>query len=211
MEKNKGRVILNKLLEVNPNPKSELNFDGPYQTLVAVILSAQCLDKRVNMVTPALFERFKTVYDMAKAEINEVEEYIKSINFYHNKAKFIVNSAKQIVDEFNGEVPQTMDELLTLPGVSRKTAQVVLMEAFNISALPIDTHIYRVTNKVFGKTFKTTLETENYLRSIYDEKDFAKLHRILVLHGRYVCTAKKPNCETCVLKEQCAELAKKGD
>ncbi len=211
MEQNKGKLVLDKLLELNPNPKSELNFNGPYQTLVAVILSAQCLDKRVNMVTPALFERYKTVYDMAKAEIGELEEYIKSINFYHNKAKFIIGSAKEIVDKFNGEVPNTIDELLTLPGVSRKTAQVVLMEAFNISALPIDTHIFRVTNKVFGKTFKTPLETENYLRSIYKEDDFAKLHRILVLHGRYVCTAKKPSCETCVLKELCCEKAKKGD
>lgn len=211
MEKDKGRAVLDKLLELNPNPKSELNFENPYQTLVAVILSAQCLDKRVNMVTPALFERFKTVYDMANADIGEVEEYIKSINFYHNKAKFIVESAKLIVSGFNGNVPDTMDELLTLPGVSRKTAQVVLMEAFNKAALPIDTHIFRVTNKVFGKTFKTPLETENYLRSIYNESDFAALHRILVLHGRYVCTAKKPNCENCVLRDLCCELSKKGD
>ncbi len=208
MEKQKALLVLNELLVNNPNPESELKFTNPYETLVAVILSAQCLDKRVNMVTPKLFDRYKTVYDMANADIKEVEEYIKSINFYHNKAKFIVNACKKIVEDFGGVVPSKMDDLLKLDGVSRKTAQVVLMEAFNINAIPVDTHIFRVVNKVFNKSFKTPLETEMFLRSVYPEDTFAKLHRILVLHGRYVCKAKKPDCANCRIKMLCENCEK---
>lgn len=208
MEKQKALLVLNELLVENPNPESELHFTNPYETLVAVILSAQCLDKRVNMVTPKLFDRYKDVYAMANADIKEVEEYIKSINFYHNKAKFIVNSAKKIVEDFGGVVPSNMDDLLKLDGVSRKTAQVVLMEAFNINAIPVDTHIFRVVNKVFNKNFKTPLETEKFLREVYPEDVFAKLHRILVLHGRYVCKAKKPECANCRIKMLCENYEK---
>lgn len=203
MERSKATLVLEELLVENPNPKSELNFTNPYETLVAVILSAQCLDKRVNMVTPVLFEKYKFVEDMANAKIEDVEEIIKSINFYHNKAKFLIEACKKIVNNFGGVVPSTMEDLMTLDGVSRKTAQVVLMEAFNKNALPVDTHIFRVTNKVFGKTFKTPLETENYLRELYSEDCFSNLHRILVLHGRYVCKAKNPNCQNCRIKMLC--------
>ncbi len=203
MDREKAQMVLTELLSENPNPESELHFTNPYETLVAVILSAQCLDKRVNMVTPKLFERFKFVEDMANASVEEVEEYIKSINFYHNKARFLVNSAKKIVNDFGGVVPSNFNDLMSLDGVSRKTAQVVLMEAFNINALPVDTHIHRVTNKIFGKNFKTPLETENFLRSVYDENCFSKLHRILVLHGRYNCKAKNPDCKNCRIKMYC--------
>ena len=208
MEKQKALLVLNELLVENPNPESELHFTNPYETLVAVILSAQWLEKRVNMVTPKLFDRYKDVYAMSNADIKEVEEYIKSINFYHNKAKFIVNSAKKIVEDFGGVVPSNMDDLLKLDGVSRKTAQVVLMEAFNINAIPVDTHIFRVVNKVFNKNFKTPLETEKFLREVYPEDVFAKLHRILVLHGRYVCKAKKPECTNCRIKMLCENYEK---
>jgi len=203
MERSKANLVLDELLVENPNPQSELNFTSPYETLVAVILSAQCLDKRVNMVTPQLFEKYKFVEDLANAKIKDVEEIIKSINFYHNKAKFIINSAKKIVSDFGGVVPSNMNDLLLLDGVSRKTAQVVLMEAFHINALPVDTHIHRVTNRVFGKNFKNPTETENFLRSVYHENQFANLHRIFVLHGRYVCKAKNPDCKNCRLKMLC--------
>jgi len=193
-----------------PEAKSELDFRSPYEMLVAVILSAQCTDKRVNMTTPALFEAFPTVEVMAATSPDEVYTYIKSISYPNNKAKAIVGMAKKVVSDFGGEVPSTMEELLTLPGVGRKTASVALICAFDKPAMPVDTHVFRVSNRL-GLTIhsKSPEETEKILMQHIPEELLSIAHHWLILHGRYVCQARKPLCEQCGLKPWCLEKSGK--
>ena len=191
--------------EVNGgSAKTELKYKTPYQLLVSVILSAQCTDKRVNMTTSALFEAFPTPEAMAASSPETVFEYIRSISYPNNKAKSLIGMARKVVSDFNGEVPSTMDKLLTLPGVGRKTANVMLAVAFDKPAMPVDTHVFRVANRIGLTTrSKTPLETEKELVRHIPPLQLSKAHHWLILHGRYICTARKPKCGGCGLKEWC--------
>ncbi len=193
-----------------PEAKSELDFRSPYEMLVAVILSAQCTDKRVNMTTPALFEAFPTVEVMAVSSADVVYTYIKSISYPNNKAKSIVGMAQKVVADFGGEIPSTMEELLTLPGVGRKTASVVLICAFDKPAMPVDTHVFRVSNRL-GLTInaKSPEETEKILMKHIPEELLSIAHHWLILHGRYTCQARKPLCEQCGLNLWCKDFESK--
>jgi endonuclease III len=189
-----------------PEAKTELDFKSPYELLVAVILSAQCTDKRVNSVTPALFNAFPTPEVLAAASSDQVFAYIKSISYPNNKAKSLVGMAQKVVSDFGGLVPSTMEELLTLPGVGRKTASVVLICAFDKPAMPVDTHVFRVANRLGLTTnSKSPEETEKTLMQHFPEEMLSIAHHWLILHGRYVCQARKPLCELCGLRSWCKE------
>ena len=187
-----------------PSPKTELNYSTPFELLVAVILSAQCTDKRINMVTPALFKAYPTAYELAKASQNDVFEYIKSVTFPNNKSKSLIGMANMLVDCYDGEVPASIDELVKIPGVGRKTANVVLSVVFNKAAMAVDTHVFRVSNRIgLTNNSKTPIETEKTLVKYFPKELIATAHHWLILHGRYVCTARKPNCLECGIKEFC--------
>ena len=187
-----------------PIAESELHYANPYQLLVAVILSAQCTDKRVNMTTPALFERFPTAQDMAASSVDEIYSYIKSISYPNNKAKNLLGMAQALVSVFNGIVPNNLDDLQKLPGVGRKTANVMMAVAFDQPAMPVDTHVFRVSNRI-GLTMnsKNVLETEKTLVAHLPQSVISKAHHWLILHGRYVCLARKPKCEGCGITTIC--------
>ena len=192
-----------------PSAESELRYDNPYQLLVAVILSAQCTDKRVNMTTPALFDRFPTPQHMAEADPEEIYPYIKSISYPNNKAKNLSGMARMLVSEFGGQVPSDIDQLQRLPGVGRKTANVVAIVAFHQSAMPVDTHVFRVSDRLGLTTgAKTPLQTEMQLTARIPAEDLPAAHHWLILHSRYVCTARKPHCEACGLKPWCRYFAR---
>lgn len=185
--------------------ETELHYENPYQLLVAVILSAQCTDKRVNMTTPALFERFPTADLLAKATIDEVFDLIKSISYPNNKAKHLVGMAQTLVDEFAGVVPSSVEDLQKLPGVGRKTANVIASVVFNKPAMAVDTHVFRVSARLgFTPNSKTPLETEKELVKHIPKRLIPKAHHWLILHGRYVCLARKPKCLECGLQPWCA-------
>ena len=187
-----------------PIAESELHYNDPYQLLVAVILSAQCTDKRVNMTTPALFQRFPTAQDMAASTVEEIYSYIKSISYPNNKAKNLLGMAQTLVSEFNGIVPNNLDDLQKLPGVGRKTANVMMAVAFDQPAMPVDTHVFRVSNRIgLTKNSKNVLETEKILVAHLPQAVISKAHHWLILHGRYVCLARKPKCEGCGITTIC--------
>ena len=192
-----------------PSAESELRYDNPYQLLVAVILSAQCTDKRVNMTTPALFDRFPTPQHMAEADPEQIYPYIKSISYPNNKAKNLSGMARMLVSEFGGQVPSDIDRLQRLPGVGRKTANVVAIVAFHQSAMPVDTHVFHVSDRLGLTTgAKTPLQTEMQLTARIPAEDLPAAHHWQILHGRYVCTARKPHCEACGLKPWCRYFAR---
>jgi len=205
MTKETARKIYDILLKENPVPKSELEFTNPLQCLIAVMLSAQCTDARVNIATKGLFKKFKTAQDFASASEDEIAQEIKTVNFYPTKAKRIKEMCTILLDRFSGQVPNTVEELTSLPGVGRKTAQVVLVEKFSTPAVPVDTHIFRVCNRLGVCSAKKPQETERAIRELFSKDSFINLHKLLVLHGRYVCKARKPECEKCVLKDICAK------
>ena len=187
-----------------PIAKSELNYENPYQLIVAVILSAQCTDKRVNMTTPALFERYPDAEVLSKATVEEIYELIKSISYPNNKSKNLLGMAKVLMSDFNGIVPEDVDKLQTLPGVGRKTANVVASVAFNKPAMAVDTHVFRVSARIgLTKNAKNPLETEKQLVKYIPESIIPKAHHWLILHGRYVCKARKPDCEKCGINTIC--------
>lgn len=193
-----------------PMAESELHYKDPYQLLVAVILSAQCTDKRVNMTTPALFERFPTPQAMADASLDEIYSFIKSISYPNNKAKNLLGMAQTLVRDFNGIVPDTLEEMQKLPGVGRKTANVMMAVAFHQPAMPVDTHVFRVSNRIgLTKNSKTVLETEKTLVAHLPQEVLSKAHHWLILHGRYVCLARKPKCEQCGITMICDFYDKK--
>lgn len=196
-----------------PVAESELHFETVFQLVVAVVLSAQCTDRRVNMVTPALFAAYPTPEAMAKAGEESIFEYIKSVSYPHNKSHHLSGLARMIVDEFDGQVPHDMDSLQRLPGVGRKTANVVSAVAFDQPAMPVDTHVFRVANRIGLTTnSKTPLQTERELVKHIPTHLVAKAHHWLLLHGRYTCQARKPKCDTCGLAHICRyhAAAKKG-
>ena len=187
-----------------PVAESELNYLNPYQLLVAVILSAQCTDKRVNMTTPALFEAFPEPETLAASNPETVYNYIKSISYPNNKAKHLVEMARVLTNDFKGTVPNTVEDLMKLPGVGRKTANVVVSVAYDVPAMPVDTHVFRVSNRIgLTDNSKTPLETEKELVKYIPRKILGKAHHWLILHGRYVCTARKPHCDKCGITEFC--------
>lgn len=189
--------------------ETELHYTNNYQLLVAVILSAQCTDKRVNMITPALFEAFPVPEVMAAATPEVVYEYIRSCSYPNNKAKNLVGMARKLVTDFAGEVPTDIDSLLTIPGVGRKTANVMLAVAFDTPAMPVDTHVFRVANRIgLTNNSKTPLKTERELVRYIPQELLSKAHHWLILHGRYICVARKPKCEICGLRDWCRYYAK---
>ena len=199
------REVLAYLAPIHGNVETELHFQTPFQLLVATVLSAQCTDKRVNMVTPALFESFPTPVEMSQATPEAIFEYIRSVSYPNAKAKHLVELAKMLVEKYQGEVPQTLEQLTQLPGVGRKTANVVLAVAFGQAALAVDTHIYRVAHRLglVPASANTPYKVEMALRKFIPEEDVAHSHFWLLLHGRYTCTALRPKCEQCGLSHLC--------
>ncbi len=193
-----------------PVAETELHYDNPFHLLIAVILSAQCTDKRVNMITPPLFKNFPTPEVMANSPVEEVFEYIKSVSYPNNKAKNLVGMAKKLISDFGGEVPTTIEELITIPGVGRKTANVMLAVAFDKPAMPVDTHVFRVSNRIgLTNNSKTPKETEEILTKHIPAEILSKAHHWLILHGRYVCLARTPKCEQCGISKYCKYYEKK--
>jgi endonuclease-3 len=187
-----------------PPAESELNYENPYQLLVAVILSAQCTDKRVNMVTPKFFEVFPDAYTLAEAKPETIFEYIRSISYPNNKAKHLAGMAKMLVHEFDGVVPSEVDKLVRLPGVGRKTANVVASVIYDRPAMAVDTHVFRVSNRIGLTTnAKNPLQSEKQLIKFIPEQLIPKAHHWLILHGRYVCLARSPRCGVCPVKLYC--------
>lgn len=199
------KKIKQELDKLFPNPKCELDYKTPFQLLVAVILSAQCTDKRVNIVTKDLFKKYGQPKALAKADLGEIEDLIHSCGFYHNKAVNIIEMSKALVKDFGGEVPTDRETLTKLPGVGRKTANVVIGEAFGGYAIPVDTHVLRVSNRLGLAQSQDPLKVELALEEQFDKKDWYKLHLQLVHFGRYLCKAQKPECWRCPFVDICKE------
>ena len=188
-----------------PVAETELSFDNPYQLLVAVILSAQCTDKRVNLTTPAIFEKYPAVQDMEKASFDELFPFIKSISYPNNKTKHLIGMAQKVVKDFNGAIPMTVDELVQLPGVGRKTANVITSVVDQQPNMAVDTHVFRVSKRIglVPQTASTPLAVEKVLIKNIPEHLIHKAHHWLILHGRYVCLARTPQCQKCELTHLC--------
>ena len=203
-EKQRFQKVLAWFAENMPVAESELHYSNPFELLCAVMLSAQCTDKRVNMVTPALFAAYPTAEAMAKATAGEVLRYVKSVSYPNAKAQHLVGMAQRLVEAYNGEVPSNIDDLQTLPGVGRKTANVVCAVIWNQPTMAVDTHIFRISERIGLTTnSKSPLETEKQLVKYIPAELIPKAHHWLLLHGRYVCKARKPLCETCGIKPYC--------
>ena len=197
--------VLSFFRELHPEVTTELEFGSVFQLLVAVVLSAQCTDKRVNQVTPELFAHYPIAQAMAEADESEIYEYVKSVSYPNAKARHLVELSRMLVDEYGGEVPNDFDALLRLPGVGRKTANVMQAVAFGQSAMPVDTHVYRVSHRLglVPSTADTPLKVEKMLVKHIPAEDLARAHHWLLLHGRYVCTSRKPHCDKCELSNIC--------
>ncbi len=187
-----------------PEPTTELQYRTPYELLVAVILSAQCTDRRVNMVTPALFKAFPDVKALSDATFEQLHPFLTSVNYHNTKTRALIGMARKVVDEFGGEVPDNIDDLTSLPGVGRKTANVLLSVAFNQRAMAVDTHVFRVSERLGLTTrSKNPLQTEKRLVANIPGELLPRAHHWLILHGRYVCKARRPDCENCGLRPWC--------
>lgn len=197
--------VLSYFRELHPEVTTELEFGSVFQLLVAVVLSAQCTDKRVNQVTPELFAHYPDAQAMAEADESEIYEYVKSVSYPNAKARHLVELSRMLVDEYDGEAPNDFDALLRLPGVGRKTANVMQAVAFGQSAMPVDTHVYRVSHRLglVPSTADTPLKVEKMLVKHIPAEDLARAHHWLLLHGRYVCTSRKPHCDKCELSNIC--------
>ncbi|MCA0427100.1 MAG: endonuclease III [Bacteroidetes bacterium] len=203
-KKERFEKIINWFLENKPVAETELEYNNPYQLLVAVILSAQCTDKRVNMVTPDLFKAFPSPEKLAETDFDTLFPLIKSISYPNNKTKHLIGMANMLVSEFNGKVPSEINELVKLPGVGRKTANVIASVVYNQPAMAVDTHVFRVSRRLGLTTgSKTPLDTEKQLMKYIPEEYVATAHHWLILHGRYTCIARNPKCDICGLKDLC--------
>lgn len=213
MNKTQAKHIFEQLKILIDNPKTELHYSSSYELLVAVILSAQCTDKRVNEVTKKLFAVANTPQAMVKLSQEELQNLIFSTGFYHNKAKNILACSKSILEKHHGQVPDTFSQLTALPGVGRKTANVVLSVAFSVPAIAVDTHVFRVANRLGLTHAKTPLETEKQLQALFDPQDWGTLHHLLILFGRYWCKAGNKNCNAQTLEEwvKNKQLSKNND
>ena len=201
-QQDKNRLILEELRRLYPEAGPALNFTNPYETLVATILSAQCTDQRVNMVTPAVVRDFPTPAAMAETSPEVLYPYVRSCGF-KSKAVNIVNACRKIVSDFGGQVPDTMEALTSLPGVGRKTANVVLAFAFGKNAIPVDTHVFRTANRLGLAEADTPEKAEKQLQRAIPEEDWSKAHHWLIWHGRRVCHSRRPDCENCTLRCLC--------
>ncbi len=203
-KKERYEFVINYFQQHAPDAETELIYDDPFQLLVAVILSAQCTDVRVNMTTPKIFQKFPTAQKMAKAEFDDLFPLIKSISYPNNKTKHLIGMAKMLLEKFNGIVPMTVDELVQLPGVGRKTANVITSVIDQQPNMAVDTHVFRVSARIGLTTHaKTPLATEQQLIKNIPQELIHKAHHWLILHGRYVCVARNPKCDVCGLKEIC--------
>lgn len=202
-ERKRAAEIVNRLKLVYPNAKCSLNYKTEHQLLVATILSAQCTDKRVNQITPILFEKYESIDSFAYCNVEELAQDIHSAGYHNSKARSIQGSAVKIVEENNGQVPANMTDLVSLPGVGRKTANCVLGECFNVPSMVIDTHMIRIFNLLgFSKT-KNAVKMESELMEIFEKKYWVKLTHMIIDHGRAVCIARRPQCDKCVLADLC--------
>lgn len=203
-KKEKYSKVLAELERLHPDAQTELNYSNPFELLVAVVLSAQCTDKRVNMVTPALFERFPNPMELALADVAEIFEYIRSISYPNNKAKHLKGLGEMIVHDFKNQIPSTIEELQKLPGVGRKTANVYVSVVYGAPAMAVDTHVFRVSERIGLTTnAKNPLQAEHQLVTYIPEEQIHKAHHWLILHGRYVCVARNPKCKECTLIAYC--------
>ena len=202
----KYKFIVEYFSKTQPDVASELNYGSAYELLVATMLAAQCTDKRVNMVTPALFAAYPTASDLAKATEEDILSYVKSVSYPNSKTRHLLQMAQMVVSDFGGEIPCDLDNLTKLPGVGRKTANVVLAFAFEQAAMPVDTHVFRVSHRLglVPDSAKTPEAVEKELVKHFPKEYISRAHHWLLLHGRYVCTARKPHCEECALAGICS-------
>lgn len=206
MNKKTSNEIVNKICALFPNLKSELNFSNNFELLVAVILSAQCTDKRVNLVTKELFKVANTPVQMLNLGEEKLATHIKSCGFYKTKAHNIIKASEQLLTNFNGEVPASIEELSTLKGVGRKTANVVMAEGFNLPGLAVDTHVFRVSNRLGLSCGKTPSQVETDLKEQFPKEDWKQTHLALLMFGRYICKARNPDCTNCEFKTYCKKF-----
>lgn len=207
----KGRAvkIAKKLKETYPNPKTELLYSNEMELLIAVMLSAQTTDKKVNQITPNIFNKYKSWEDFAKADLKTLQQEIRGVNFHLGKAKRIIEAAKFIIENFNGKIPRDINELVKIPGIARKSANVILQELWDIAqGIVVDTHVARVSNRLGLTSYKDAVKIEKDLMSIIPEDYWRNFSGALVLHGRYICTARKPKCHECVLQTLCPSAYK---
>jgi len=202
-KKERYQFVINYFVQNNPDAKTELLYDDPYQLLVAVILSAQCTDKRVNQTTPLIFETYPDIESLSQATPEALFPLIKSISYPNNKTNHLIGMAKMVMNDFEGKIPMTVNELMKLPGVGRKTANVITSVIDNQPNMAVDTHVFRVANRIGLVKAKTPLETEKQLVKNLPKDLIYVAHHWLILHGRYVCVARKPKCEICGLKPIC--------
>ena len=200
--KNK-KILIETLAELYPDPHSELDFINEYQLLIAVMLSAQCTDKKVNQVTPELFKAYPTFKALSEAKLSDVERIIRPINYYKTKSKNLIATGKEAVERFQSKVPDSHDELTSLPGVGNKTANVILSEKGVVPAFPVDTHIFRLAHRLGLSTGKTPDAVEKDLRKAFPSSEWRNLHHRIIFHGRRVCGARSPQCGGCVLRKLC--------
>ena len=203
VKKNRAEEVVHLLKKEYPDSKCSLKYSSPYELLVATILSAQCTDHRVNQVLPGLFKKYSSIEAFAFANLNELSKDIYSCGYHNQKAKSIQGSSLAILNDYEGEVPQTMEELIKLPGVGRKTANCILGECFNIPSMVIDTHMIRIMNLLQFTALKNPKIIELDLMDIFDKQDWVKLTHMIIDHGRVICIARHPKCDQCVLHEQC--------
>ncbi|HHW56958.1 MAG TPA: endonuclease III [Clostridia bacterium] len=201
--KEEALKVIEILKRAYPNARSGLNFTNPFELLIATILSAQCTDRRVNIITERLFKKYKTPEDFLKLTPEELQEEIKECGLYRNKSKSILETCRILKERYNSKVPQTLEELMLLPGVGRKTANVVLSNAFSKDAIAVDTHVFRVSNRIGLADSKDVLATEKQLMEIIPKNLWSLSHHLLIHHGRNLCTARKPKCEECPVKHLC--------
>ena len=204
-QKERYKFVIDYFQKYSPQAETELIYDDPYELLVAVILSAQCTDKRVNITTPAIFEKYPDVESLSKASFEELFPFIKSISYPNNKTKHLIGMAKKVVEEFNGKIPMTVEELMQLPGVGRKTANVITSVIDHQPNMAVDTHVFRVSKRIglVSQTASTPLAIEKELIKNIPVGLIHKAHHWLILHGRYVCVARAPKCEQCGLRPVC--------
>lgn len=203
-KKERYERVLGIFQEIMPEPKTELEYDTPFHLLLAVILSAQCTDKRVNMISPALFEAYPDPATLAEASEEEVFRFIRSVTYPNSKTRHLIKAARMLVEEFGSEVPGDIDNLMKLPGVGRKTANVMLAVVWGKAAMPVDTHVFRVCNRIGLTNNSTTpLQTEKELVKNIPSELLPDAHHWLILHGRYVCTARRPHCSECLIRDYC--------
>lgn len=210
LKKDRYSKILAWFEENQPLPTTELHHDSPFHLLIAVILSAQCTDKRVNMVVPPLFERFPNPEDLAEASFDEVYQFVKSVSYPNSKALHLIQMAQKLVSDFGSEVPSDIDQLMSLPGVGRKTANVIASIVYDKPVIAVDTHVFRVSHRLGLSDGKTVEAVGKELEKNIPEHQRAKSHHWLILHGRYICVARKPKCQECPLKDWCREYEREN-